>query len=156
MRYVVRAAVVLSIVVLALGCGAKKSYKFVPVSGKVLLDDKPLPNANIRFQPAEEHGRLDEPMPESYGTTDEDGRYTLKPLGEYEGASGAVPGNYLVQVSVGSAATRKESDPKISANSVSMTVPAEGSSSLDIKLYSKAGAGGAAGQKAGGAAGKKY
>jgi len=152
MRYPVPIAVFLTVLLLGLGCGGRKSYNFVPVSGKVTWDDKPLAKATVHYKPTDFGGG--EPPPEAYGTTDEEGRYTLAPVGEgLVGSTGAVPGKYLVQVSV-SAADRKQGDPQVPHDLVTKMVPPEGSSAMDIALSGKA-ASGTVGTPASGAAAKK-
>lgn len=57
----------------AAGCGPK--IHFVPVSGKVTLDGKPVPNVVVRFQPDVAKGTTG---PISEGYTDEEGRFVLR------------------------------------------------------------------------------
>jgi hypothetical protein len=61
----------LGLLVVAAGCGDN----FAPVSGRITLAKKPLPNAKVVFQPASTEK---DPGPGSIGTTDADGRYTLQ------------------------------------------------------------------------------
>ena len=74
------------------GCGGGPDI--APVSGRVTMDGKPLPNVYVTFQPnpgpdVENAGRG------SVGVTDDDGRFTL----EYEGGrSGAVVGKHIVRI----------------------------------------------------------
>ena len=65
----------------ATGCGGPK---IVPVSGRISLANKPLPNASIVFQPiSEQHN----PGPGSHAKTDKDGKFALKLLtGQGNGA----------------------------------------------------------------------
>jgi hypothetical protein len=80
---------------LPLGCG-KKASKGVPVSGRVLMDKKPLANAFVTFSPAEtQPGTL---PAEASGRTDEQGHYSLK-LNK-DNSDGALPGNYRVRISI--------------------------------------------------------
>jgi hypothetical protein len=151
MRYPAYIAFLLTVLLLVVGCG-RKSYTFVPVSGKVTLDNKPLANATVHFKPTD-YGSGD-PPPECFGTTDEQGRYTLTPVGEgLTGSSGAVPGKYLVGVSI-SAADRKQGDAQISRDLVTKIVPPEGTSALDLAV-GKAGSAGTPAPAAG-AAGRKH
>jgi hypothetical protein len=78
---------------LALGCGSGKT---APVSGRVLLDDKPLAKAKVNFQPIAREG---DPNPGigSYAETDADGYFTLKMVGN--DAPGAVVGMHRVEIS---------------------------------------------------------
>ena len=65
----------------ALGCGGPK---IAPVSGRVTLDKQPLANASIVFQLATD---AKDPGPGSIGTTDADGKYSLRIItGDTKGA----------------------------------------------------------------------
>lgn len=71
----------------------------VPVSGQVLLDDKPLTNAMIVLIPRE--GRS------AVASLDEQGRFTLSCFG---GEDGAIPGNYGIEIAM-TKAPRKTDPP---------------------------------------------
>jgi hypothetical protein len=75
----------------AVGCG---DTRYVPVSGVVTLDGKPYRSAIIMFQPI---ATKDNPNPGrgSTGSTDENGRFTLK---TFEGQAGAVIGKHKVRI----------------------------------------------------------
>jgi hypothetical protein len=79
------------------GCGGG-SPKTVPVSGKVLLDGKPLPDAVVQFMPVGAEGK--EPLPSSVGTTGPDGRYSLV-LQSSASKAGAVVGKHKVTITLG-------------------------------------------------------
>jgi hypothetical protein len=79
-------------VVLALGCGGTKH---APVSGKVTLNGQPLANVFVSFQPIAKEGST-EAGPGSSGTTDAQGRFTLKMA---TGENGAVVGKHRVIIS---------------------------------------------------------
>ena len=74
------------------GCG---NTRYVPVSGVVTLDGKPYRNAVVKFEPM---ASKDYPNPGrgSTGSTDENGRFTLK---TFEGQAGAVIGKHRVRIS---------------------------------------------------------
>lgn len=75
------------------GCGGPK---FVPVSGKVTLDDKPLANATIGFYPLEvKEGAA---TFNSSGRTNENGEYTLSAA--LTKNKGAVVGKHRVSITV--------------------------------------------------------
>ncbi|WP_437192166.1 carboxypeptidase-like regulatory domain-containing protein [Planctomicrobium sp. SH527] len=78
-----------------LGCGGgteKASLpNTVPVTGTIKLDGKPLAGATVVFVPKSGTAGI-----ECTGTTDAEGRYTLKQL---RGGDGAPPGTYSVVVS---------------------------------------------------------
>ena len=80
----------------AVGCGAS-GPKIVPVSGRVMMDNKPLAKARVTFQPIGKGGNL-YPGPGSYGETDADGNYSLKTVGDDK--PGAVVGEHRVEISL--------------------------------------------------------
>ena len=87
MRYLVSTTSALAFVVLALaGCGDARPAR-VPVSGRVLIDGRPLPNAIVQFAPPDARP--------SRARTDAEGRFTLKC---FEQDDGAVPGRHRVAV----------------------------------------------------------
>ena len=80
-------------IVLAIGCGDGKT--FVPVSGKVTLNGKPLHDATVMFQPVGEPGSI-VAGEGSAGKTNENGEFTLK---SSTGKSGAMVGTHQVSIS---------------------------------------------------------
>jgi hypothetical protein len=115
----------------AAGCG---SGQFAPVSGRVTLDDKPLPNAAITFQPVAPKGEST-PGPGSGGFTDADGRYTLKVIGPE--SRGAVVGKHKVRIT-----PRQKGKPlpaKYGGKDtiLEFDVPAGGTDAADFQLKSK-------------------
>lgn len=74
------------------GCGGE--HKFAPVSGRVTLNEKPLADAWVMFQPIGAKDR--DPGPGSVGKTDKEGRYTLRMDAS---RSGAVVGKHRVMIS---------------------------------------------------------
>jgi len=81
--------------VLALGCNSKA--KFVPVSGRVTLDGKPVANALVTFQPVAPEKSTESPGVGSSGKTNENGEFTLTAA---TGENGAVTGKHRVRISV--------------------------------------------------------
>lgn len=79
---------------LAAGCGDSRT---APVSGRVTLNGKPLPNASVTFAPVGGKGNV-EPGPSSAGKTDADGRYTLELIGQ--DGRGAVIGKHKVMIAL--------------------------------------------------------
>jgi hypothetical protein len=69
----------------AVGCGP--TVKLAPAGGVVLIDGKPAANVAVQFLPQGVSG------PTSFGTTDEQGRFTLKTT---DGADGAMVGKHKV------------------------------------------------------------
>src|SRR5260370_16035766 len=98
-------------VVLALllaGCGGR-SFKTLPVSGRVTLDGKPLANATVAFVPEAPPGQKDRP-PSSVGTTDQDGRYTLA-LNIDPETTRAVMGKHKVLITLGEQGASNDAQP---------------------------------------------
>lgn len=75
----------LALATIATGCGGPHGAS---VSGKVTLDGKPLPNANVTFHPAGGAGAI------AYGQTDTSGNYVLATGTD----KGLAPGDYAVTV----------------------------------------------------------
>jgi hypothetical protein len=101
----------LAVVVLALllaGCGGR-SFKTVPVSGRVTLDGKPLAKATVAFVPEAPPGQRDRP-PSSIGITDQDGRYSLA-LNIDRKTTGAVIGKHKVMITLGEQGTSNDAQP---------------------------------------------
>lgn len=125
---------------LPLACSPSNSSQFVPVSGRVTMDNRPLAKATIRFQPAKRSG--DGTInPDSYGETDEEGKYTLKPVGVTGEAEGAVVGQHYVQITLfdheAKPGPRETIPPKYNRDSqLNFTVPPEGAkdkANFDLK-----------------------
>jgi hypothetical protein len=81
---------------LVAGCGGDP-YKVAPVSGKIMLNGKPLAKASVTFSPVAVGGNI-EPGPSSTGKTDAEGRFTLTLIGK--DGSGAVVGKHKVRVAM--------------------------------------------------------
>jgi hypothetical protein len=90
------------------GCGGG-SYKVAPVSGRVTLNDQPLANAAVLFQPVTVPGN-NGPGPGSTGVTDADGRYTLSITGKDE--KGAVVGKHKVRITLMQDSDSTDDEPK--------------------------------------------
>lgn len=80
-------------IALAIGCGGGDSI--APVSGVVTLDDKPVAQADIQFQPMGDADNLN-PGPGSVATTDDAGHFVLQTI---KGEPGAIIGNHRVVIS---------------------------------------------------------
>jgi hypothetical protein len=74
------------------GCGSRGGNlpRTVPAEGVVTLDGKPVEGAQVVLVPA------GEAVTGAYGVTDARGRFSLR---AFEQKEGAIPGDYLVQVS---------------------------------------------------------
>jgi hypothetical protein len=80
------------LVVAGAGCGGSN---IATVSGRVTLDDKPVPNAMVIFEPL---ANEKDPGPGSQGRTDQNGRFTLETM---TGAkSGALVGPHRVRITL--------------------------------------------------------
>src|SRR5438874_9903900 len=111
-----RARLVLGVaVVLALGCASKK---YVPVSGKVTVNGKPLAKAEVSFQPIAAEGSVDAGIG-SNGITNEQGQFTLKAA---TGQDGAVVGKHRVRISLLNPIT--DSDVRVRPGRMDNQVPA--------------------------------
>ena len=97
---------------LVAGCG--RSYSLAPVSGQVTLDNRPLANATVMFVPAAGAPGAD-PLPTSFGTTDEAGHYSLALQNEPK-TSGAVVGNHKIIISVGAGGSSTDAKPTFHKN----------------------------------------
>jgi hypothetical protein len=122
--------------VLLLGCG-KAGPKVAPVSGRVTMDNKPLANADITFSPTESDPNNSANL-ESFGQTDEDGRYSLKMIqGKRDGA---VVGANKVRISLierGGKLVNRVPAAYNKSTSLTYTVPAGGSTEANFDLSSK-------------------
>jgi hypothetical protein len=129
--------------VVVLGC----EHKFVPVSGKVTLNGKPLANATVSFQPMAAKGSV-EAGPGSQGKTNAEGGYSLQAS---TGRNGALVGEHRVIITalaqqVGDSDERpprggwplKDKVPaRYNANSKeTFTVPPGGTDQADFDLHS--------------------
>ena len=76
-----------------IGCG---SQKLASVSGRVTLDDKPLGNAMVSFEPSVQERTMEAPLA-SFGKTNDNGEYTLETK---KGEKGAVTGKHKVTISL--------------------------------------------------------
>lgn len=144
-RSVGRAALAICLLALA-GCGGS-AYPLADVSGVVTLDGEALAGARVAFQPRREGEDLDS-GPGSYGTTDADGRYTLRTIG---GAQGAVVATHDVSISTYVGEADPTTDvPKTLApervptryqepNALTFTVPPEGTTAADFHLTTTSG-----------------
>lgn len=122
------------------GCGGgSDSPPLGTVSGVVTLDDKPLANAEVTFQP--EKGRA------SVGQTDSDGNYTLAYTGS---ANGALIGSHRVVITSAVEAFSDESGegkdrearpeilpPKYNSQTTLDAEVKAGANSIDFQLSSK-------------------
>ena len=87
-----RKSVALGLLILC-GCGGGSQVQIVPVSGVVTLNDKPLVNATVSFQP---EGR--EAGPASYARTNEHGMFVLRTVDTNQ--PGAKVGKHRVTITV--------------------------------------------------------
>lgn len=130
----------LFLVALAAGCDPN-DFHAVPVSGRVTLDDKPLPDAVVTFQPQAVSGAAAS-GPGSYGRTDADGRFSLRVA--TDDTPGAVVGKHIVTISVakpgtGDALIATADDilpAEIRNGRREFTVPAAGTEAADFALQS--------------------
>src|SRR5437763_1564807 len=129
---------------LVVGCKEER-YAVAPVSGRVTLNGKALPNCEVMFQPVHTAGNYN-PGPGSYGITDADGHFTLKLIGKE--TPGAVVGKHKVRFSMrGDPGDPSDDRPRVAKVSVQLPakyndiegktefeVPAGGTASADFPL----------------------
>jgi hypothetical protein len=131
------------LLLLVAGCG----QNVAPVSGRITLDEKPLANATVIFQPNSDDPN---PGPGSQGKTDKNGEFTLKLMKEGS-AMGAIVGKHKVTItayeghdgSVPSSgsdmkfAKRIVPDEYNAKSTLTFDVPAGGSASANFDLKSE-------------------
>lgn len=76
------------------GCSNSGEHEFVPVSGRVTVDGKPLANVRVMFRPVTGAN----PGPSSVGDTDADGRFKLVVSSQKYSGNGAVAGRHSVSI----------------------------------------------------------
>jgi hypothetical protein len=94
MNHFLRAAIG-PVLLLSLGCSGQ-APPTVPVSGRVTMDKAPLAKVSVQFLPIAANGAAS--VPEAFGITDEQGRYTLKLGGNFGDVAGAAVGKYRVNI----------------------------------------------------------
>ena len=144
MRGFLQVSLLLPLALLPLGCG--KDYQIASVSGRVRMDNRPLANAEVRFQPTD-----GKDFPYAVGFTDDQGNYTLH-LDNGSDTPGAVVGEHHVVISLDSRTKRPgmtkpsklEKRPRelvpsqYNRNStLTCTVPPEGKPDANFDLKSK-------------------
>jgi hypothetical protein len=128
----------------AIGCGKQAGPGLAPVSGRVLMDNQPLKGAQVRFEPEKREGDANV-TPDSYGETDDQGHYTLKPTGARTDVDGAVVGKHHVHISLikrgqaaGKAGIRDLVPAEYNTKSkLTFTVPAGGTTEANFNLSKK-------------------
>jgi hypothetical protein len=128
----------------SLGCGPR--YQVAPVSGQVLMDNRPLAQAEVRFYPA--NPPKGAAVVYSHGQTDQQGNFTLKTfLGDRE-VDGGLVGEDRVMITLNERDLDRAGGPRgrprelvpaqYNTNSkLTFTVPPEGSKDANFKLTSK-------------------
>jgi len=126
------------------GCGGP-GYEVVPVSGKVTLDEKPMANVHVSFQPISEGKDNPNPGPGSFAVTDSEGRYELRIVDPDR--PGAVVGRHRVRLAVNQPDVGAGSDLIVPVKkvlpasagdgSIKFAVPPEGTDKADFPLKSR-------------------
>lgn len=111
------------------GCAGGDMPDLGTVTGKVTLDGKPVPKANIQFYPAE-GGRA------SYAVSEDDGSYTLIYKGDVEGAK---VGQHIVSVSTAGDSVGEPGDEDYKPGKEE-TIPEKYRGESELKKEVKAGA----------------
>jgi hypothetical protein len=108
-----------------IGCGSDTAA-YVPVSGAVTLDGKPLAGAGVSFEPKR---RGDPPARGSVGKTDENGQFELETA--ERGVTGAAPGPHVVRF------FPPEGQPPLNLEDITFEVPEDGTDEANFNLTSK-------------------
>jgi hypothetical protein len=127
---------------LALGCNS--GPRVAPVSGRVTMDNKPLPGAKVTFQPIATEGN-NYPGVGSYGVTDGEGNYTLKLVDNDR--PGAVVAEHRVEITLSGDLPKPDDDRtrmdtgKVPRrynldSTLRRTVPPEGTKEMNFELTS--------------------
>jgi hypothetical protein len=99
--------VLVSLLVALQGCSGGGGVKYAAVTGKVLMDGKPLAKAAVTFVPIPKPGS-DIAGDTASGLTDENGQYTLRTITKDGWKDGAIVGKH--RVSISKTETRGEGD----------------------------------------------
>ena len=137
----------LAAVALPLGCTGKALPTIVKAEGIVTLDGTPVENATITFisEKTDYH---------AIGNTDAQGKFAMRvSRSEYNGKTGACPGDYKVEISksaVGGIKGEESGETEVTlrndlptkyasigSSGLTVTVPKEGSDKLNFELNSK-------------------
>jgi hypothetical protein len=128
--------------------GCSDGHDVVPVSGVVKVDGQPFPGARINTQPIATSMEDPNPGPGSFGTTDQNGRYTLELATHPE--PGAVVGKHSVTVTMEADAfsadptsdlpqpVSRKLPPWFTDNSIIIEIPEGGTDTANLDLSLKA------------------
>jgi hypothetical protein len=96
---------------LPLGCGDASGVKTLPVTGRIMVDGRPLNarNATVIFKPDQSKGN--QTPCEPYGTVDENGKYTLFVAADKKGAPAGWYKVIVVAFEAPAADRRRPGDP---------------------------------------------
>jgi len=129
--------------------GCQKGGAYVPVSGTIYLDEKPLANTMVTFQPTASTGH-DTGGVGSYAMTDDQGNYQLEAMTETP-IPGALPAVHQVRIATPPPKGNEDSDAAATGkkkyrdpipkrynveSKLTYEVPAGGTKSADFKLTS--------------------
>lgn len=133
----------------ALLSGCDKGYKLAPVSGRVMMDNRPLAHAEVKFFPTAGND-----LPYASGVTDEQGNFKLEAFIGNGTADGAVVGENRVSISLSRLKANKPMTPQEmkaamghgldllparynSKSTMTFTVPPEGTTAANFEVTSK-------------------
>lgn len=94
-RYSPTALAMVLLALVPIACSSSPASKLVAVSGRVTLNKQPLVGALVHFQPLDRAAG----GPDAFGTTDEQGNFTLTANIAGRDAPGAAVGKHKVQIS---------------------------------------------------------
>jgi len=133
-----RLVLVACALLLGAGCSGSKGPKLVPVSGKVTLNNQPLPGGVVNFHPDSSKGNTGKHH--AVGTIDSSGTYKLTT----DGKEGAPPGHYKVTVATevppGANVKPGEMPPKLPAISTKYKILEQTPLSIEVVESPAAGA----------------
>ena len=101
-----------------IGCGG--GPETVPVSGKITLDNEPLPNVVVTFRP---NGAGKEDVYTSTGTTNEAGEYSLNVISVDKEQKGAVIGTHQVSIARNLAVDESAEDADVAITTKQVSLP---------------------------------
>lgn len=110
------------------GCGGLEEFPIVKVSGTVLCEGKPVPNAVIFFEPVASGGSA-ESGKQGFALSDSEGRFVVSTYGE---GDGAVLGKHLVRV--GKSETSPPCECALNAEKVLKEVELSGAEPVELEL----------------------
>jgi len=118
---------------LIVSAGCSSGPKYVPVSGTVMFDGKPLANAVVAFNPAAMPGKIEAAGAGSMAVTDAQGHYVLKVIGTDSKTDGAVVGEHRVKISTADLVSNSDSS-DVAKGQPKERVPAKYNTNTELRF----------------------